>query len=376
MTEEWTPTAGGPGSSSDGNHDGGDVKYDFMTVKAIRGREGATKTKWQNQGWEFVNETQGTLRSELNFRKVKSRGPGAYLAQGYAAFRRLEPKTQKILLGVAAGVVGVAIAAAALGGGDAPEATEPTATESETPSETPSPEQTTEAAEEPEVAVVDITVDELVDKLNSPGMGGIKVGDQFRLTGELVGAEYWGTGASGDHFVTLKTKSGSDLIVFVNESDATAWKNGTKVEMVVEMSEATINGETTDGWLRAQSVKTVTGGTTEKAKEAASTRKMFKQLRTYADVMNTSLGRTVIDSIEPSPAGIDVFLNPNMAGVTVLQARTLIAQWNENIVDTLADAGRGASDASVKYYLAGQLVAQNKEILDPWSVDFKGMLDQ
>jgi len=27
--------------------------------------------------------------------------------------------------------------------------------------------------------------------------------------------------------------------------------DGTKVEMIVEMVEATINGETTDGWLRA-----------------------------------------------------------------------------------------------------------------------------
>ena len=246
----------------------------------------------------------------------------------------------------------------------------------EGPTEEPTEDPTEEPTEEPAAAVVDITVDELVDRLNSANLDGMKVGDQFRVTGELVGAEYWTTGASGDFFVTLKTKSGSDLIVFVNESDAKAWKNGTKVEMVVEISEVTIDGETTDGWLKAQSVETLASEPKKKAKSGAPTQTLLKDLAVYADFMNTSLGRTVIDSIEPSSGGFDVFLNPNMTGVTVAQAQTLIAQWNENIVDTLADAGRGASDGSVKYYLAGQLVAQNKEILDPWAVEFEGILDQ
>lgn len=248
--------------------------------------------------------------------------------------------------------------------------------EAEEPTESPSAAEPSESESAPPTAVVDISVDELVDRLNSAGMGGIKLGDQFKLTGELVGSEYWGTGASGDYFVTLKTKVGSDLMVFVDESDADQWKNGTAVEMVVEMVEVTINGETTDGWLKAQSVKTLADGTKKKAKTAASNKKMFRELSMYAEVMNTSLGRTVIDSIRPSSQGIDVLLNPSMAGVTVLQAQTLISQWNQNIVDTLAAAGRGAGDGSVKYYLSGQLVAQNKEILDPWAVDFKGMLNQ
>lgn len=46
-------------------------------------------------------------------------------------------------------------------------------------------------------------------------------------------------------------------MVFVDESDATAWGDGTQVEMVVESVEATINGETTDGWLRAVAVTTL-----------------------------------------------------------------------------------------------------------------------
>lgn len=249
--------------------------------------------------------------------------------------------------------------------------------EGEATTESPTESATAEPESVPPAVVKDIRVDRLLDKLNSAGMGGIQVGDRFRLTAELFESDAWGVGSSGDFSVMLKAKGGSDdLLVFIDEADADKWTNGTVVEMVVEMSEVTIDGETTDGWLRAQSVKTISGGTTEMAKEEAANKKLFKELATYADIMNTSLGRTVIDSIQPSAGGVDVLLNPSMAGVTVQQAQTLISQWNQNIVDSLATAGRGAGDGSVKYYLGGQLVAQNKEILDPWSVDFKGVLDQ
>lgn len=42
-----------------------------------------------------------------------------------------------------------------------------------------------------------ITVDELLDKLNSAKMGGMKVGDRFKLTGELFESKYWMTGVNG-----------------------------------------------------------------------------------------------------------------------------------------------------------------------------------
>ena len=101
-------------------------------------------------------------------------------------------------------------------------------------------------------------MDDLLGKLNSAQKGGIKVGDQFRLTGELFMSELWRTGATGEFFVMLKAQGGAqDLTVFVDESDAAGWRDGTRVQMVVEMGEATIKGETTDGWLRAVSVDTI-----------------------------------------------------------------------------------------------------------------------
>jgi hypothetical protein len=66
------------------------------------------------------------------------------------------------------------------------------------------------------------------------------------------------TGAAGEFTVMLKAQGGSqDLSVFVDESEAAGWRDGTKVQMIVEMGEATIKGETTDGWLRALSVETI-----------------------------------------------------------------------------------------------------------------------
>lgn len=44
--------------------------------------------------------------------------------------------------------------------------------------------------------------------------------------------------------------------MYADESDAAGWQDGAKVEMIVEKVEATIDGEITDGWLRAKSATT------------------------------------------------------------------------------------------------------------------------
>jgi hypothetical protein len=109
-----------------------------------------------------------------------------------------------------------------------------------------------------EPVVTDTTVDELLDKLNSAQMGGIQVGDRFRLTGELFMSDLWMTGAAGEYTVMLKAQGGAqDLSVFVDKSKTVGWRDGRRVQMIVEMGEATINGETTDGWLRAVSAETL-----------------------------------------------------------------------------------------------------------------------
>ena len=60
----------------------------------------------------------------------------------------------------------------------------------------------------------------------------------------------------------VETDEGAnDFEVFIDESDANGWQDGTKVEMVVKVVEATIRGETTDGYFEVQSAKTISGGT-------------------------------------------------------------------------------------------------------------------
>ena len=136
-----------PASSEDNSFED-EVKYQVLTVKVIRGREAGARTKHESEGWEFVSQTPGTLRSELKFRKPKPKAMGAYVAQAYAAFRRLEPTTQKRVLAGVGGVVGLLVlwgtVSAAFGGDD--EA--PAASES-APAQTEKPEETTEPTEEP-----------------------------------------------------------------------------------------------------------------------------------------------------------------------------------------------------------------------------------
>lgn len=228
-------------------------KYESRSVKTVRGMEARTRTKLEQEGWEFVSQTQGTLRSELTFRRPK-------------------PPTPWKLLGISGGVVGllivVSLVMSALGGEEEPVSSAEIASTPSTSQATPVPtvsqatpaEASTPSASSVTAAAVatPITVDELLDKLNSAKMGGMNVGDRFELTGELFESRFWMTGVNGEFVVMLKAQGGDqDLSVFVDKKKTADWRDGEKVHMVVEMGEATINGETTDGWLRAVSAEIV-----------------------------------------------------------------------------------------------------------------------
>lgn len=251
-----------------------DIKYDLKTVQALRGREGSIRTKWQEQGWEFVSERRGVLRTELSFRRVKAKTLSAYFSDAVRAFRGLQPRMQVLLAAaaasiLAAGVIGIAVAGqhetqrparTAASSGTSPTRT---AAPSETvttssprsssePSGTPTTRTRAPAADAP---VVNISVDSLLNKLNANES---RAGDRFRVTGELFHSELWFTGATGDYSVMMKAQGGAqDLSIFVAEPEARDWQDGTKVVLVLKNVERTINGETTDGWLEVQSAKTL-----------------------------------------------------------------------------------------------------------------------
>ncbi|WP_121057531.1 hypothetical protein [Microbacterium telephonicum] len=90
-------------------------------------------------------------------------------------------------------------------------------------------------------------------------MGGIQVGERFRFTGELTGSQYWMSTVTGDYAVNLSALGGAnDLQVYLaNQSDAAGWTDGTRVEMVVENVEKTINDETSGGFLQLVSATVV-----------------------------------------------------------------------------------------------------------------------
>jgi len=230
------------------------VRYEFKSVKAVRGTEGRSIAKWQKQGWELVGQDAATLHTTLNFRKVKPQLPMRQLVIG------------GVVVAVLLGILGVG--AALEGNGDSDDTaaatstptpaatTTPEVTDEPTPEVTEAAPTTAQPAEPADGLLTNTTVDALLDRLNAGSSGGIKVGDRFRITGELFEDDAWGVGATGEYSVYLKAKGGrDDLLVFVDRTLTTGWRNGTRVEMVVKAVEKTINGETTDGWLQAQSVQ-------------------------------------------------------------------------------------------------------------------------
>lgn len=135
----------------------------------------------------------------------------------------------------------------------------PQAAGSKEPSATPAAADPQSSAPTPVgAAATDITVDALYDKLNSAGMGGVQVGDRFRLTTQFVGADVWAPTVSGDFGVFVQDAGGaSHMEVLAKKSDAATWREGMKVEMVVESVELTINGETGSGYMRVVSAKAI-----------------------------------------------------------------------------------------------------------------------
>ncbi|WP_313354517.1 hypothetical protein [Microbacterium sp.] len=224
------------------------IKYETRTVKAVRGMEARTAKKWEEQGWEVVSQTVGKLTSKLTIRRPKPKMPWRLFA-GLGAF-------------IVALII-FALVMSNIAGSDKAEPAgtpQPTTRASAEPSTRPSATPTTEPLQTSEPAkIIDTTVDELLDRLNSVDLGGIQVGDQFRVTGELVGSEYWITGATGDYAIALNAHDGADdlMILLEDKADADEWTDGTRVQLILENVEKTIDGETDDGWMQVLSATVV-----------------------------------------------------------------------------------------------------------------------
>jgi hypothetical protein len=101
------------------------IKYEHKTVQAVRGTDGLVISKMQKDGWELVGQTQGMLRSTLDFRRPKKPVPRLLIGAAAGGF---------VILAIIIGV------AAALEDEGEKESNKPTtATASAEPSATPTP---------------------------------------------------------------------------------------------------------------------------------------------------------------------------------------------------------------------------------------------
>ncbi|MFE7889763.1 DUF4839 domain-containing protein [Streptomyces sp. NPDC057412] len=101
-----------------------EIKYEYKTVQTVRGTDGLVTSRMQRDGWEFVEQSQGTLRSTVTFRRPKKPIPWPLIGAGAA------------VLAIIALVIGIA-AALSDGGEQRDEAAKPSAAVSEEPSATP-----------------------------------------------------------------------------------------------------------------------------------------------------------------------------------------------------------------------------------------------
>lgn len=128
-----------------------DIKYEYKSVQAVRGMENRSIAKTEKEGgWELFEQTQGTLRTTLKFRRVK---PETFLSKAWGVFRGLAPAKQRV---VAAGMailllfaaVGIGIASAQDKGTTNAENSVTKSTESAAVNVTPTPSLTPTSSEE------------------------------------------------------------------------------------------------------------------------------------------------------------------------------------------------------------------------------------
>jgi hypothetical protein len=61
-----------------------EIKYEHKTVRTVRGTDNVVISKLQKNGWELLDQEQGTLRSTLSFRRPKKPQPWLLIGTGVA----------------------------------------------------------------------------------------------------------------------------------------------------------------------------------------------------------------------------------------------------------------------------------------------------
>ncbi|MFE9939808.1 DUF4839 domain-containing protein [Streptomyces hirsutus] len=112
-----------------------EIKYEYKTVRTVRGTDGLVISKMQKDDWELVEQVPGTLRSTLDFRRPKKPQPWLLIGAGAAVLVVLT-----IVIGLAS--------ALSDGGEKKAESDKSTAAANEKPSAMPTPTAAESAAAE------------------------------------------------------------------------------------------------------------------------------------------------------------------------------------------------------------------------------------
>jgi hypothetical protein len=233
------------------------VRYETKTVKVLRGTESRSISKWEAQGWELVTQDTGTARSTLTFRKAKRPVPVKALAIGGAAVLLVAGVITGSLLIFGGGDPDTAAASTSAAATSSSAEATPTAVSPPPPPVTASaPNDSAGQSGGSTAPITQIGVDDLFNALNAPSTSGIATGDRFQITGPLSGSDYWGESVNGEFFVYMSALGGAnDLTILIDEDQTRAWADGTVVTFVVEVVDKTYQGETSSGWLQAQSAQ-------------------------------------------------------------------------------------------------------------------------
>lgn len=160
--------------------------FETKTVRAVRGLESRTISKWEKEGWELVSQSAGKLQTELLFRRPK-------------------PKSRALLYGIAGGAAAVvlatviAIGVATEGDGteaaSSPETTAPTVARA---SNAEAQEQTTEPSPEVEEEPEESQPSVLTPENNADLRTVLELGNYCDSSIEEFAAEYAGRTLSFD----------------------------------------------------------------------------------------------------------------------------------------------------------------------------------
>lgn len=220
---------------------------------------------------------------------------------------------------------------------------------------------------------IETTPDKLVEKTNN---GTLKSGEEYHFVGEMMNADNWTTGATGNYTVYVKAPEQSPMagmMLYADEHDAERWTDGTKVDFVVNIKDIDVNGDK----ITVPVVKTskiLSGGTTKEQKNSIKENNYYEAMSSAVQTVNTSLGTTAIDSIDKDlvyPAA-NVNLNIVFASYSNMEIKSLVQTLNESLVKIAHS--KGVDNPQFHYYISGVEIGENRSIMDPSKVKFNSNL--